>query len=81
MKSTRLEKLPQYASDEDAERFVAQSDLSEYDLSGFRPLSVVAAAKEPAATATAAAKKSPTTKAQKRSPGRSIGSRTASGKK
>ena len=41
MQSTRSKKLPRYASDEDAEKFVAESDLSEYDLSGFRRLSEV----------------------------------------
>lgn len=38
---TNLKKLPKYESDEEAERFVEQSDLSEFDLSGFRKLSEV----------------------------------------
>ena len=29
---------PVFASDEEAERFVAEADLSEYDLSQFRPV-------------------------------------------
>jgi predicted DNA binding CopG/RHH family protein len=32
-------KFPTFKSDEDAEHFVATADLSEYDLSGFRPMS------------------------------------------
>lgn len=32
-----LKKLPVLTSDEEAERFVDEADLSEYDLSGFRP--------------------------------------------
>jgi uncharacterized protein (DUF4415 family) len=39
----KLKQLPRYKSDADAERFVDEADLSEYDLSGFRPLSEVAA--------------------------------------
>ena len=31
--------LPPMSSDEEAERFVSQADLSEYDLSSFKPLS------------------------------------------
>ena len=37
MNST-LKKLPVLLTDEDAERFVDEADLSEYDLSGFRPM-------------------------------------------
>ncbi len=29
--------FPDYASDEEAEQFVAEADLSEYDFSGFKP--------------------------------------------
>ena len=29
--------LPRLKTDEEAERFVAEADLSEYDLSGFKP--------------------------------------------
>ena len=32
-----LKSLPVLESDEDAERFVEEADLTEYDLSGFRP--------------------------------------------
>jgi CopG antitoxin of type II toxin-antitoxin system len=31
-----LKKLPVLMTDEEAERFIAEEDLSEYDLSGFR---------------------------------------------
>lgn len=31
-------KIPRFASDDDAERFVETADLSEYDLSGFKPV-------------------------------------------
>jgi predicted DNA binding CopG/RHH family protein len=37
MNST-LKKLPVLLTDEDAERFVDEADLSEYDLSGFKPM-------------------------------------------
>jgi predicted DNA binding CopG/RHH family protein len=30
--------LPHFATDEDAERFVAEADLTDYDLSGGRPM-------------------------------------------
>jgi predicted DNA binding CopG/RHH family protein len=33
-KSTKPKKLPTFASDEEAERFVDEADLSEYDLAG-----------------------------------------------
>lgn len=33
----KLKPLPPLKSDEDAERFVDEADLSDYDLSGFRP--------------------------------------------
>lgn len=33
-----LKKLPVLLTDEDAERFVDEADLSEYDLSGFKPM-------------------------------------------
>ncbi len=32
-----LKPFPAFASDEEAEKFVAEADLSEYDFSGFRP--------------------------------------------
>lgn len=31
-------KIPKFASDEEAEAFVETSDLTEYDLSGFKPV-------------------------------------------
>ncbi|TRO96399.1 hypothetical protein FKB34_04930 [Glycocaulis profundi] len=34
---TKSEPMPSLKSDEDAERFVETADLSEYDLSGFKP--------------------------------------------
>jgi predicted DNA binding CopG/RHH family protein len=33
-----LKKMPVLLTDEDAERFVDESDLTEYDLSGFKPM-------------------------------------------
>ncbi len=38
--------LPPTNSDEEADRFVSESDLSEYDLSGFKPPSSYAFAQE-----------------------------------
>jgi predicted DNA binding CopG/RHH family protein len=35
----KLKPMPPLRSDEEAERFVDEADLSEYDLSGFRPMS------------------------------------------
>jgi predicted DNA binding CopG/RHH family protein len=37
-KKNKLKKLPVLRTDEDAERFVATADLSEYDLSGMVPV-------------------------------------------
>jgi len=37
-KKKALKKLPVLLTDEDAERFVDEADLSEYDLSGFKPV-------------------------------------------
>jgi|OM-RGC.v1.031844291 Protein of unknown function (DUF3680). len=34
----KLKKLPVLLTDEEAERFVDEDDLSEYDLSGFKPV-------------------------------------------
>lgn len=31
-----MRKLPEFATDEEAERFVAEADLTDYDLSGMR---------------------------------------------
>jgi len=33
----RLRPFPKFATDEEAERFVAEADLTAYDFSGFRP--------------------------------------------
>lgn len=33
-----LKPFPRFATDEDAERFVDTADLTEYDLSGFKPM-------------------------------------------
>lgn len=38
MKTRRLKKMPSLRSDAAAERFVATADLTEYDLSGFKPM-------------------------------------------
>ena len=38
MSEPRLQKLPALLTDEDAERFVDEADLSEYDLSRFKPM-------------------------------------------
>jgi predicted DNA binding CopG/RHH family protein len=39
MQTTKsLKKLPVLFTDEDAERFVDQADLTDYDLSGFKPM-------------------------------------------
>ena len=35
----RKKPLPHFGSDEEAVRFVDEADLSEYDLSGFKPMS------------------------------------------
>jgi predicted DNA binding CopG/RHH family protein len=37
-KPAGLKQFPRYETDADAERFVAEADLSEYDFSGFRPM-------------------------------------------
>jgi len=36
-KPKKLKKLPVLKTDEEAERFIAEADLTEYDLSGFKP--------------------------------------------
>ena len=38
MRTRRLKKMPPLRSDAAAERFVATADLTEYDLSGFKPM-------------------------------------------
>ena len=42
----RKKQLPHFGSDEEAVRFVDEADLSEYDLSGFKPLSSYAFARK-----------------------------------
>ena len=47
----RKKPLPHFGSDEEAARFLDEADLSDYDLSGFKPLSGYAFAwKDPAHT-------------------------------
>ncbi|MAU98819.1 MAG: hypothetical protein CMP81_23545 [Fulvimarina sp.] len=38
MSDTKLKQLPPLRSDEEAERFVEEADLTEYDLSEFKPM-------------------------------------------
>lgn len=38
MSKDELKKLPVLRTDEEAERFIDTADLSEYDLSGFKPM-------------------------------------------
>jgi predicted DNA binding CopG/RHH family protein len=38
MSKPRLRQFPEFKSDEEAERFVAAADLSEYDFSDFKPM-------------------------------------------
>jgi predicted DNA binding CopG/RHH family protein len=38
MKARRLKKMPPLRSDAAAERFVAKADLTQFDLSGFKPM-------------------------------------------
>ena len=45
-KPTGTKPIPPFASDEAAERFVEKSDLSDYDLTGFRRMSLEALIKE-----------------------------------
>ncbi|MBP0617992.1 CopG family antitoxin [Jiella mangrovi] len=40
MSETKLKQIPHFATDEEAERFVDEADLSEYDLSGFKPMQI-----------------------------------------
>jgi len=37
-KEKKLKKFPAHKTDEDAEKFVDEADLSEYDFSGFKPV-------------------------------------------
>jgi predicted DNA binding CopG/RHH family protein len=41
MSRVDLKPLPEFSSDEEAERFVDEADLTAYDLSGFRPVRLV----------------------------------------
>ncbi|BDA83287.1 hypothetical protein Sa4125_08290 [Aureimonas sp. SA4125] len=41
MSRVDLKPLPEFASDEEAERFVDEADLTEYDLSGFHPVRLI----------------------------------------
>ena len=45
---TKAKLMPSLRSDAGAERFVAQADLSKYDLSGFKPMRFEIAPKEAA---------------------------------
>jgi predicted DNA binding CopG/RHH family protein len=45
---TKAKPMPSLRSDAGAERFVAQADLSKYDLSGFKPMRFEIAPKEAA---------------------------------
>ena len=36
--NTKLKPMPPIATDADAERFVAEADLSNFDLTGFKPM-------------------------------------------
>ncbi|MDR1944424.1 MAG: BrnA antitoxin family protein [Synergistaceae bacterium] len=38
MKTIKLKRMPSFRSDAEAEGFVETADLSEYDLSGFKPM-------------------------------------------
>lgn len=44
--NAKLKTLPSLRSDEEAERFVDTADLSEYDLSGFKPMQFEVAQKD-----------------------------------
>jgi hypothetical protein len=46
MSEPKLKKLPVLLSDEEAERFIDTADLSEHDLSGFRPMRFEVAPKD-----------------------------------
>ena len=45
-KTPENQPLPRFETDEDARKFVTESDLSEHDLSGFKPLSSFAFAQK-----------------------------------
>lgn len=48
MSAKKLKPMPSLRSDEDAEKFVATADLTQYDLSGFKPMRFEVAKKEAA---------------------------------
>jgi predicted DNA binding CopG/RHH family protein len=43
---TKLKPMPHHFTDEDADRFLEEADLSEYDLSGFKPMNFEFSKKE-----------------------------------
>jgi CopG antitoxin of type II toxin-antitoxin system len=53
-KATGLKQMPRLETDEDAERFVDEADLSEYDLSLFRRMKIELAKKGAAGEAAGA---------------------------
>lgn len=59
----KLKQFPLHQSDEDAERFVDEADLSEYDFSDFRPVRF-RLKKPPASNKRAGKKASPATPAR-----------------
>ena len=46
MSGAKLKKLPVLLTDEEAERFIDAGDLSEFDLSGFKPIGFEFASKD-----------------------------------
>jgi predicted DNA binding CopG/RHH family protein len=44
--ATKLKPMPHHYTDEEADRFLEEADLSEYDLSGFKPMRFEFAKKE-----------------------------------
>lgn len=54
MSSKKLKPLPDFATDEEAERFVDEADLTEFDLSGARSVVVRASTEQPAPSRTTA---------------------------
>lgn len=49
-KDKKIKPFPRFKSDEEAERFVEEADLSEYDFSDFKPMSFEFAPKDKAVT-------------------------------
>lgn len=54
MSSKKLKPLPDFATDEEAERFVDEADLTEFDLSGTRSVVVRTSKEQPAPSRTTA---------------------------